>query len=198
MTYCTDTDLLFWEPDLAAEARIAADVIHAGKVERIGMQLRFIDAPARPIAPGQLVCVDGATHPIAAVDGGALTFSPILRRASNASTGQGMATVCTFEPQRAIVSRAMESALRLRDSDRIAVTDRLRRIAALSTLLVMSAELSILSPASARWGVRREVYARLLRREMRASPVGIDTNADGIADVHRAWSLPAELATEVL
>lgn len=198
MTYCTDTDLLFWEPDLAAEARIAADVIHAGRVERCGTQLRFIDAPARPIAPGHLVCVDGATHPIAAVDGGALTFSPMLQRASTGATGRGIALVCTFEAQRAIVSRAIESTLRLRASDRIVVTDRLRRIASLSALLVMSAQLSIFSPASARWSVRREVYARLLRREMRAGPVGIDTNADGVADVHRAWSLPAELATEVL
>ncbi|HMO25206.1 MAG TPA: hypothetical protein PKB10_02975 [Tepidisphaeraceae bacterium] len=182
MTYCTDTDLLFWEPDLAREARMAADVVHAGGARREGTRLCFVDPPIRAIEVGQLVCVEGATFPIVTVAGSCLAFSPMLRR----------------EAQRAIVSRSIDAALRVRPGDRIVVTDRLRRIAALAALRVVSAQLSIFGSGGARWGVRRDVYARLLRREMRAGSIGIDTTGDGTADVHRGWILPAELATEVL
>ena len=198
MTYCTDTDLLFWEPDLAREARMAADVVHAGGARREGTRLCFVDPPIRAIEVGQLVCVEGATFPIVTVAGSCLAFSPMLRRDWPAGNARGDAFVCTFEAQRAIVSRSIDAALRVRPGDRIVVTDRLRRIAALAALRVVSAQLSIFGSGGARWGVRRDVYARLLRREMRAGSIGIDTTGDGTADVHRGWILPAELATEVL
>ena len=204
MTYCTDTDLLFWEPDLAREARMAADVVHAGGARREGTRLCFVDPPIRAIEVGQLVCVEGATFPIVTVAGSCLAFSPMLRRDWAAGKDPREAVACSFraprrvEAQRAIVSRSIDAALRVRPGDRIVVTDRLRRIAALAALRVVSAQLSIFGSGGARWGVRRDVYARLLRREMRAGSIGIDTTGDGTADVHRGWILPAELATEVL
>jgi hypothetical protein len=203
MTYCTDADLLAWEPDLPREASFASQTLLSGATASLaGTTLTFATALLgdRRIRAGHVAVLTGTVsgcYPIVSVD--SLTECTIsaqhdgLHETPRVTAPAGSAstvsvTIGTFAPQRIATS---EMLTRLCGVDptgphRITNASALRRPAVLGTLHMIYTALSAAGgDDAADLIVRAELYEKLFRRSLRAVTVDIDTNADGEPDLRR-------------
>jgi len=201
--FCTDTDLLHWEPNLFAEAAFASQTLMSGTCNLSGTALTisagsFIDSH---IEPDQIVVLSGAvagSFPVHSVDSGtALTISVLydeLFADTPAATPVGSATgltfvLRTFWPQRRVISEILQQAAGIipgiaRTANATIMNPlSLRRACVLGTLQLIYSALSAIADAPKEYEVRAELYQRLYQREMRSAQVEIDLNGDGDADL---------------
>jgi hypothetical protein len=206
MTYSTDTDLLYWEPNIAREAAFASQTLISGTGALDGTSFTiasgsFIDSQ---IAAGHIIALSGAIEgcfPILSVDSATqLTISTLVQRLPDGATPTaspiGTAAsvqfaVRTFSPQREIVSDLLNASAGIGPGTifpRGAVMNpvAMRRVCALGTLYMIY---SALKPASADddafLKVRTDLYERLYQRALRSTKASLDLDGDGEADTQR-------------
>lgn len=203
MIYCTDADLLSWEPDLPREASFAAQTLlssAAASLDGTTLTLAsgsFID---QRIRAGHVAVLSGTVsgcYPILSVDSattctisalheGLLDNPPTTAPAGTAASVS--VTVRTFAPQRIVTC---EMLTRLGGVDP-ASRQRITNVSAMKRPAVLGALHMIYSALSAAGGdeaadliVRAELYEKLFRRSLRAVIIEVDTDNDGEPDLRR-------------
>ena len=201
--FCTDIDLLRWEPNLFAEAAFASQTLMSGTCDLAGTTLTisagsFTDSH---IEPDQIVVLTGAvagSFPVKSVDSAtALTVSILYDglfadtpAASPVGSATGLSFVLrTFWPQRQVISEILQQAAGIIPGDpkfaaaQILNPLALRRACVLGTLQLIYSALSAIADAPTEYQVRAELYQRLYQREMRSTQVEIDLDNDGHAEI---------------
>ncbi len=210
MTFCTDTDLLHWEPNLLREAAFASQTLLTGTGDLAGTAFTVdgpIGAPsllAAHVTPNQVIILTGGTsgsYPIVSVDSGTqLTLSALYDGLFPVS-GSGVASpvgtadnlgfaIRTFWPQRRVVSDLLLAAAGLdpmrEDLDEVVKTPlALRKPAVLGTLQMIYSALAAAAAQPEALATRADLYERLYRRALRTTVVELDLNGDGVADTAR-------------
>ena len=207
--YCTDTDLLRWEPTLFAEAAFASQTLLSADCTLLGTTLTLSGGAsfeASRVRAGHVATITSSAaigcYPIISIDAATAGTISILHEGLNASppltapvTGEAIAThvvVRTFSPQRQIVSELLTwmSGIRPGTAARVMNADVLRRPCALGTLhMIYNAMAAAATGDSADLIVRAELYERLYRRSLRSVVVELDLDGDGRADSQRALRL---------
>lgn len=212
MTYCTDTDLLHWEPQLLNEAAFASQTLISGTGDLVDATFTtnagvasLLDAH---VAADQVICLGPGTvagcFPIVSVNSATdLTLSvlydglyPTDEGASAVPSLVGSAVdlpfvIRTYWPQRRVVSDLLLQSAGLDPAEvsaspeRIVNPEALRRACILGTLQMIYSALAAAAAEPAAHEVRAELYERLYRRAMRATRVEIDLNRDGESDTIR-------------
>jgi hypothetical protein len=203
--FCTDIDLLHWEPNIFRDASFASQALTSGTANLAGTALTissgsFVESH---IEPDQVVVLSGAfagSFPVFSVDSAtALTISVLYDNLFNDSpeatpvaTATGVAFVIrTFWPQRYVVSEILQQACGLIPGDprtanaTIMNSAVLRRPCLLGTLQLIYSALSAVADAPKEYATRADLYERLYRRCLRSTLVQIDLNGDGHADLCR-------------
>ena len=210
MTFCTDTDLLHWEPNLLREAAFASQTLLSGAGDLAGTTFT-VDAPpgasllAAHVAADQVIVLTGGTsgsYPIVSVNSATqLTLSVLydglypVGGIPGAASPAGSAldlnfVIRTFWPQRRVVSDLLLAAAGLdptrTDLDLVVTNPQaLRKPAILGTLHMIYSALAAAAAEPAALASRADLYERLYRRALRGSVVELDLNGDGAADTVR-------------
>jgi len=207
MTYCTDTDLLHWEPNIFRDVAFASQLLLSGTGDLNGMSFviaagSLVDAH---IAAGQVIVLTGATagsYPIVSIDSATqLTLSvmydglfPDSGAGTPASVGTGAGlgfAIRTFFPQRRVVSSILMRAAGIGPETDAPATaqvinaEALRRPCVLGTLQMIYNALAAASGAPSELSVRSQLYERLYRRALAQVCVEIDYDGDGKGEVVR-------------
>jgi len=203
--FCTDIDLLHWEPNIFRDAAFASQTLMSGTANISGSSLTissgsFVDSH---IEPNQVVVLSGAvagSFPVLAVNSAtSLTVSVLYDKlfddppvAGPIATATGINFVIrTFWPQRSVISEILQQSAGLIPGDprtagatiiNLAV---LRRPCVLGSLQLIYSALSAIADAPKEYANRADLYERLYRSAMRSTLVQIDLNGDGIADCSR-------------
>jgi hypothetical protein len=203
--FCTDIDLLHWEPNICRDASFAAQTLMTGTANLAGTGVTissgsFTDSH---IEPGQVLVFSGTvagSFPIFSVNSATtLTISVLYDKlfdetpeASPVATATGLTFVIrTFWPQRQVVSEILQQAAGLIPGDprsanaTILNPQSLKRPCVLGTLQLIYSALSAVSGAPAEYATRTALYERLYQRALRSALVEIDLNNDGRADTCR-------------
>ncbi len=209
MAFCTDTDLLHWEPSVLKDATFASQALISGTGNLTGTSFvisagSFITSQ---VQPGMVMVLSGALagcFPIASVNSATqVTLSvlydglfPETGGASAIPVGSGTGLtyfVRTFWPQRRIVSDLIQQATGLASGESAASAiinpKELRRACALGTLQMIYSALAAASASPALFNTRADVYERLYRRALRSATVELDLNGDGKPDVVRSLAV---------
>ena len=208
MIYCTDTDLLHWEPRLFTEAASAAQTLISGTADLAGSTLTISTGSfvAARVMPGDVVILTGSvagTFPIVAVTD-ALTLSisvlydaltPINDATPAIAPGAGSAltfAVRSFGAHRRVVSDLLKQLAGIipgtSDDERITILnpEALKRPCVLGTLHLVFSALAAFATEPASLVVHADQYERLFRRAIRSTHLELDLNGDGVADCRRA------------
>jgi hypothetical protein len=209
MPFCTDTDLLYWEPSLFKDAAAAGQTLLSGVASVANTVATFTglsltDAGVRPLGVVQFTgpTVIGS-FPIVSVDSDIqLTLSVLYDglfpadgsapAPSHVGTASNQAfTIRTFFPQRQVVTQLLLQAAGLDPADpdaesSVVNADALRRPCVLGTLQVIYNAMAASATDPARYSARADLYERLYRRSLRSTRVEIDSDGDGAADLVRS------------
>lgn len=201
MLFCTDADLLLWEPNLAREASFASQT----KLTTTGS----IAGEKLTIASGSLASAAVAINDIVAVEGSLAGCFPIVGIESSTICDLTIITqnayengqptplpsasdleirFCTFYAQRRIVSDVILALAHLTESQAEQITnpETLRRATVLGTLqMIYNALAAVSGETSAGLQVRASLYERLYRRAIRVVQIELDLDDDGQADCAR-------------
>jgi len=209
-TFCTDIDLLHYEPSICRDAAFASQTLISGTGDLAGSLFTIASGSfnAAHITPDQVIVLTGATsgsYPIVSVDSATqLTLSvlydglyPTSGEAvpSPPGTAAGLAFVVrTFWPQRRIVSELLLSTCGLDPSDAAAADKILNpaalgRACTLGTLHLIYSALAAAAEDPEFYLPRLETYYRLYRRALESTRVQLDLNGDGVAEVVRALNV---------
>lgn len=199
--YCTDTDLLRWEPMIAAEAAFASQTLLSAAATLAGSTLTIPAGSlvAAGVQAGDVVALSGAIagcYPIVSVTDATTCVVSVLHNGLDAlppatvpigSAGGLQAAIRTFGPQRKVVSNLLDHMAGVSASGGTLLNrDVLRRPCALGTLhMIYNAMATAALADNADLLVRAELYERLYRKSLRGVIVELDTNGDGIADTRR-------------
>jgi hypothetical protein len=203
--FCTDIDLLHWEPNICRDATFASQTLMVGTADLSGTTLSiasgsFIDAH---IEPNQVVVLSGAlagSFPILSVDSATgLTISILYDglfsdepAASPIASATGLTfAIRTFWPQRNVISEHLQQAAGLIPGDPLTENatilnpQALRYPCTLGTLHLLYSALSAAADAPKEYASRADLYQELYRSALRSTQVQIDLNGDGRCDVVR-------------
>ena len=207
--FCTDVDLLHWEPLIAAEAAFASQTLLGETPATLGGSTLTIGVgsfTAAHVRPAQVAVLSNdagviGCFPIVSVESASvLTISAIheglaageLVPPSAAGTGLHV-TVRTFAPQRQIVTELLTwmSGLTPGSAGRVLNEAVLRKPTVLGTLQLIYNAMAVAAPADDRADliVRAELYERLYRKSLRGVTVEIDSDGDGVAEAKRLLRL---------
>lgn len=211
--FCTDLDLLHWEPNVLRDAAFASQTLISGTGDLSGTDFSiaagsFVTAK---VARDQVIAIGAPINgcfPITEVKTAtslsvSILYDELINEEEDTRTFAGAASatgvtyaVRTFWPQRVIVSEMLAQAAGVgqsRDGEAPAsILDptSLRRACALGTLqMIYSALAAAADEDEPHYAIRAELYERLFRRAMRSARVAIDLDADGQADVIRALNV---------
>lgn len=200
--FCTDIDLIHWEPNICRDAAFASQTLITGTADLSGTTLTiasgsFID---RHVEPNQVIVLSGSisgSFPILTINSATdLTISILYdglfsgeptASAVGAATGLTFA-IRTFWPQRQMVTEILTQAVGIIPDDprtanaTILNPEALRRPCIFGTLQLIYSALSAVADAPKEYAVRATVYQRLCQRAMRLTQVDLDLNGDGQAD----------------
>lgn len=203
MPFCTDIDLLSYEPAIGSVAAIASQTLIRGTADLSGSTLTIASGSlvSSHVTADMIVALDGSVagcFAIVSVDSATtMTISPLhedLPTALPVGSAAGLTfAVRTFWPQRQIVSEMLLAASGVESADSIVNAQSLRRCAILGTLHMIYSAMESVDPSEASHSVSRERYARAFRSAMRSVTVEIDLNDDGRVDCTRKLSV-VELA----
>jgi hypothetical protein len=206
--FCTDIDLLHWEPNILKDAAFASQTLISGTATLAGTALTIASgsfSAAQVRAGEHAVVLSGAlagTFPIVVVDSATqLTISPLYDglfpdggapvTPVPVGAGSGLNFVIrTFWPQRRVISELLLQAAGLEpsgDENLAALVEPtvFCRPCTLGTLNLIYGALSAAADAPAEYRVRAIVYERLYRRALRSTKVQLDLDGDGESDVTR-------------
>ena len=206
MLFCTDVDLLHWEPNIFRDAAFASQLLLAGTADLAGTTLTVAAGSLADahVSAGQVVHLSGTiegSYPIISVDGPAqLTLSVLYDglygepagEASPVGSANGVNfAIRTFWPQRRVVSGLLLRAAGIGPetgapaSAAILNMEALRRPCVLGTLQMIYSALAAAAEEPAPLNVRAELYQRLYRRSLEQTVLQLDFNGDGRADTMR-------------
>ncbi len=210
MNYCTDIDLLQWEPRIFADAVIASQTLATGTGDLAGTSFTiasgsFTDAK---VAAFGVIALSGAVagcYPILSVDNATtLTLSTVHEPWSDESPGSagviGTATglgyvIRTFSPQAGIVSEMLRQAVGIvpgtGDESTITILNptALRRACVMGTLWMVYGAMAAMASEPAVYAGRADQYEHLYRRALRNVKVELDWNGDGVVDERRSLNV---------
>ena len=206
LTFCTDIDLLHWEPNVLRDAAFASQTLISGTGNLAGAVFTIASGSfnAAHVTPDLVCILSGATagsYPIVSVDSATqLTLSVLYDglfptsgdpEPSPPGTANGLDFVIrTFWPQRRIVSELLLQAAGLDPSDpdaelKILNPDRLKRACTLGTLHLIHSALAAAAEEPGNLNIRVELYEKLYRRALRSATVELDLNLDSRIDTVR-------------
>jgi len=205
MVYCTDVDLLHWEPNIFRDALFASQLLLGGTGNLAGAAFTLASGSlsSAHVVADEVIVLSGAlegSFPIVSVDSATqLTLSVLYdglfpdggsAAPSPVGTASGLSfAVRTFWPQRRVVSDLISRAAGIEPEDEspavIVNAQALRRPCALGTLQMIYNALAAASATPEPLSMRADLYERLYRRALSRARVEIDTNGDGKADVAR-------------
>lgn len=202
--FCTDADLLHWEPLIAQEAAFASQTLLSAGATMGGTTLTIGigSLEASRVRAGHIAVLSGSIEgcfPIVSVDSPSAMTLSILHEglATDATQTAPLPTaasglnvvVRTFGPQRQIVSELLAWMCGIDPASGASVlnADVLRKPCVLGTLHMIYNAMAAVAPADDRADliVRSELYERLYRKSLRGVNVEVDTNGDGVADARR-------------
>jgi len=211
--FCTDLDLLHWEPNILRDAAFASQTLISGtgNLSGTGFSIASGSFTAANVQRDQVIAIDAPINgcfPIAAVTSAtALSISVLYDQliddeegsrtavATASATGVPFA-IRTFWPQRMVVSELLAQAAGTGQSRNgeapatILDPTSLRRACVLGTLqMIYSALAAAADESETHYSIRAELYERLYRRAMRSAQVAIDLDGDGKADAIRALNV---------
>lgn len=208
MAFCTDTDLLYWEPNLFKDAAAVGQTLLSGVASVSGMAATFSglslnDAKVRAL---DVIYFSGTgltgAFPIVSVDSDtALTLSVLYDGlfptdgSAGAAAHVGVATnqafaIRTFFPQRQIVTQLLLQAAGIDPStvnaeEAVVHPEVLKRACVLGTLQMIYAALATTVTSPTIYLARADLYRELYQQAMRSARVEVDTDGDGETDVVR-------------
>jgi hypothetical protein len=206
MTFCTDIDLLHWEPAICRDAAFASQTLIGGTGNLTGTTFAIASGSftGAHVAADQVLVLSGALNgsfPIFSVDGATqLTVSALYdglfpAEGSPTPTPPGTATglaytIRTFWPQRRIISEMILTAAGLDPADAAAGDKILNpavlvRPCALGTLHLIYSALAAVAEDPKNLLERVTLYERLYRGALRGARVELDLDGDGRADAIR-------------
>ncbi|HEX8522909.1 MAG TPA: hypothetical protein VF669_11670 [Tepidisphaeraceae bacterium] len=209
MSFCTDTDLLHWEPNILRDASFASQALISGTGTLAGTAFTLASGSfsGSHVQAGQVVVFTGTgagCFPIVSVDSPTqITVSALYdglepeqgNPVATAPTGNGALTfaIRTFWAQRRIVSDLIQQAAGLKSGESAAAAiinaHELKRPCTLGTLQLIYSALAAASNNAAPLSARAELYERLYKRSLRSAKVELDMNGDGRADTVRALNV---------
>ena len=210
--FCTDVDLLRWEPNVLREAAFASQTLIAGTGDLSGTTFTISSGSLTDadVSPDHVIVLGGDVNgcfPVVSVESETtLNLSVLydgLDEENPVPHAPGLTVpttsipfvIRTFWAQRSIVSEILSSAAGAglpRDgsiSATIVDPRSLRRVCVLGTLQMIYSALAAAAPDEPHYAVRADVYERLYRRALRSASVAIDLDGDGHADAHRMLSV---------
>jgi hypothetical protein len=203
--FCTDTDLLHWEPALLRSALFVSQTLMSGSGDLSGTTFTVATGSfmSSHIEANQAIVLDGTINgsfPIVSVDSATqLTLSVLYDQLldenpepSPIASATGVPfTIRTFWPQRQVISEMLVQAVGLDpdDSGQIVNADALRRPCVLGAIQMIYSALAAAASEPAPLNVRADLYERLYRRALRNTRVELDRDGDGHADVVRALNV---------
>jgi hypothetical protein len=209
MTFCTDIDLLHWEPNILKDATFASQALLSGTGDLAGTAFTLSSGSLATahITAGMAIVLSGGvagTFPIVSVDSATqLTLSVLFdglyptagdAEASPIATASGLDFIIrTFWPQRRVVSELLLQAAGLDPTGDAAETivnpGALKRVCTLGTLHLIYSALAAVAEEPAHLNTRVDMYERLYRRALRSTTVELDSDGDGRADTARALNV---------
>lgn len=208
MVFCTDVDLLYWEPNLPREAAFASQQLLSGTGNLAGTRFTLASGSLNEAhaAAEQVVVLSGSVEgcfPIVSVDSATqLTLSVLYdglypeqgpAQPSPVGSGEGLTfAIRTFWPQRCVVSELLTRAAGLEPGTTggtIVNGPSLKRVCVLGTLQMIYSALAAAAAETSKYGVRAELYERLYRRAMGQAKVQVDLDGDGRAETVRALNM---------
>ena len=199
--FCTDADLLAWEPNIFRDAPFASQTLLAGTGTLSGTSFTiesgsFADAG---IAADHVITLGGdidGCFPIRAVDSDTANTVSALDQLNEPSeltpplsaSGPIPFAIRTFRPQREIVTQLIAQAGSLESTDELLNADVLARPCALGTFELIYSALAAISDNELA-SRRAAFYERLYRRALRHITIEVDTNGDGQLDERRTLSV---------
>jgi hypothetical protein len=211
--FCTDLDLLHWEPNILRDAAFASQTLISGTGDLDGTDFSiasgsFDDAK---VQRDQVIVIGEPVNgcfPITAIKTAtslsvSVLYDELIDEEEDTRTPAGTTSaagvpfvVRTFWPQRMVVSELLAQAAgagRSRDGEtpaQILDPTSLRRTCVVGTLqMIYSALAAAADENEPHYAIRAELYERLYRRAMRSARVAIDLNNDGQADAIRSLNV---------
>ena len=207
MIFCTDIDLLHWEPNIFRDAAFASQTLLTGSATLAGTTLTIAAGSliASNVPADSVVVLAGTvagSFPIVSIDSATVCTISVLYdqlfpesgdpEPAPVGTGSGLTfTIRTFWPQRRIVSELLSQAAGIAptsdpfNAPQIVNPKALRRAAVLGSFHMIYSALAAATGAPDEYAVRAELYQQLYRRALRSTNVEIDLNNDGVADERR-------------
>ena len=210
MTFCTDIDLLHWEPNICRDAAFASQTLIGGTGDLAGTTFTIASGSfeAAHVTADEVIVLTGGTsgsYPIISVDGATQLTISALYDGLFPTSGDPMPTppgtangltfaIRTFWPQRRIISEMILTAAGLDPADAAAADkilnpSALTRACTLGTLHLIYSALAAVAEEPDNLIVRVDLYERLYRRALGAARVELDLNGDGRADTMRTLSV---------
>jgi hypothetical protein len=213
MTYCTDIDLLYYEPNIFRDAAFASQLLMAGTGNLAGTAFTIASGSfvAEHVAAQHVLTLEGAVagcYPVVSVDSATQLTVSVMHEGLFPESGGGVASpvgtatgvafaVRSFWPQREVVSALLNRAAGIGPeavSDEMAAAEvlnagALRRACALGTLQMIYSALAAAAADPSNLSVRAEMYERMYRRALSGARVEIDVDGDGVGDVTRVLSV---------
>jgi hypothetical protein len=207
-TFCTDIDLLHWEPNILRDAAFASQTLISGNGDLAGSLFTLASGSfaAAHVAQDQAIVLTGATtgtYPIVSVDSAtqltvSVLYDGLYPTSGNpappvppGSGGSGLAYVIrTFWPQRRVVSELILQAAGLDPADgdvdlKILNPHAFKRACTLGTLHMIYSALAAAAANPANLHIRIDLYQKLYRRALGKVTVELDLNLDGRIDTVR-------------
>ena len=211
MIYCTDVDLLHWEPNLFRDAAFASQLQLAGTGDLSGttFTLDTGSLTAAHVAVNQVIVLTGTiagSYPIVSIDGATQLTLSVMYDGLYPESGPGVASpvgtaidlgyaIRTFWPQRKVVSDLLTRAAGIGpETDapaaaQVVNAESLRRPCVLGTLQMIYSALAAAAAEPAKFSARAELYERLYRRALAQTRVQVDLDGDGREDATRMLSV---------
>jgi hypothetical protein len=196
--FCTDANLLAWEPNIFRDAAFASQTLLSGTGTLSGTSFTIDTGSfeAAGITADHVITLAGDTDgcfPITSIDGaGAISISvlnePDEALAPLSSAGPIPFAIRTFRPQRAIVSQLIALAAGIDSTEQLLNADVLARPCALGTFQLIYSALAAVAEND-RASQRADFYERLYRRALRNVSIELDTDGDGRTDERRTLSI---------
>jgi hypothetical protein len=198
--FCSDVQLLNWEPNIFRDAAFASQTLLSGTGTLSGTTFTiasgsFADAG---VAADHVITLGGdadGCYRVVSIDSPTAITLSVINETDEAddayplsAAGSLSFTIRTFWPQRAIVSELIASAADVTSVDRVLNRDVLARPCALGTFQLIYAALAAVADDD-RASQRADFYERLYRRALRNITVELDTDGDGRLDERRTLSV---------
>jgi hypothetical protein len=209
MIYCTDVDLLHWEPNIFRDAIFASQLLLSGTGALAGTAFTISSGSlaAEHVKADNVIVLSGGlagSFPIVSIDSATQLTLSVLYDGLFPDSGNPIASpigtaaaldfaIRTYWPQRRVVSDLITRAAGIDpdvDSPPVIVNAQaLRRPCALGTLQMIYNALAAASATPDPLSQRADLYERLYRRALSRARVEIDSNGDGKPDIARTLNV---------